>query len=182
MRILVAAAMVGVLAGTVARAQIPKTFQYDGQDLARTKQQYQAGDAHVADMVKELLKEADKTLAGPTYSVVNKPFSPPSGDKHDYMSLSPYWWPDPSKPDGKPYIRLVECKASRRDQMYHRVQVAVYYLLVRQLLTESDFVGGDNIECSVPVDVDDRDRFGLRRACHVDRRSERTVSHAGEQL
>jgi hypothetical protein len=21
------------------------------------------------------------------------------------MSLAPYWWPDPSKPDGKPYIR-----------------------------------------------------------------------------
>ena len=28
-----------------------------------------------------------------------------SGDKHDYMSMGPYWWPDPSKPDGLPYIR-----------------------------------------------------------------------------
>jgi hypothetical protein len=105
MRVLVAAAMVGLLLGSVAPAQIPKTFQYDGQDLVRTKQQYQAGDAHVPDMVKHLLAEADKALAGPTYSVVNKPFTPPSGDKHDYVSLSPYWWPDPSKQDGKPYIR-----------------------------------------------------------------------------
>ena len=31
--------------------------------------------------------------------------TPPSGDKHDYMSLGSYWWPDPSKPDGLPYIR-----------------------------------------------------------------------------
>jgi hypothetical protein len=30
---------------------------------------------------------------------------PPSGDKHDYMSQAPYFWPDPSKPDGKPYVR-----------------------------------------------------------------------------
>src|SRR3989338_7278865 len=28
-----------------------------------------------------------------------------SGEKHDYMSQAPYWWPDPSKPDGLPYIR-----------------------------------------------------------------------------
>jgi hypothetical protein len=56
-------------------------------------------------MVKNLLKDADEALAGPTYTVVNKPFTPPSGDKHDYMSLSPYWWPDPDKKDGLPYIR-----------------------------------------------------------------------------
>ena len=38
-------------------------------------------------------------------SVMDKEVTPPSGDKHDYMSQAPYWWPDPSKPDGKPYIR-----------------------------------------------------------------------------
>ena len=31
--------------------------------------------------------------------------TPPSGDRHDYMSQAPYWWPDPSRPDGLPYIR-----------------------------------------------------------------------------
>ena len=30
---------------------------------------------------------------------------PPSGDRHDYMSLGPYWWPDPESPDGRPYVR-----------------------------------------------------------------------------
>jgi hypothetical protein len=30
---------------------------------------------------------------------------PPSGDKHDYMSTGPYWWPDPTKSDGLPYIK-----------------------------------------------------------------------------
>ena len=29
---------------------------------------------------------------------------PPSGDIHDYLSLAPYRWPDPSKKDGLPYI------------------------------------------------------------------------------
>jgi hypothetical protein len=30
---------------------------------------------------------------------------PPTGNAHDYYSLSPYWWPDPTKKDGLPYIR-----------------------------------------------------------------------------
>jgi hypothetical protein len=38
-------------------------------------------------------------------SVVQKAVTPPSGDKHDYMSQAPYWWPDPASADGKPYIR-----------------------------------------------------------------------------
>ena len=36
---------------------------------------------------------------------MHKKQTPPSGDKHDYMSTGPYWWSDPSKPNGLPYIR-----------------------------------------------------------------------------
>ncbi len=35
---------------------------------------------------------------------MNKKGTPPGGDKHDYLSLSIYYWPDPAKADGKPYI------------------------------------------------------------------------------
>src|SRR3954451_3823856 len=83
----------------------PATLSVSGKDLARQKELLGGRDPAVTKMVKDLAKDADKALASPMYSVVNKPYSPPSGDKHDYMSLSPYWWPDPTKPDGKPYIR-----------------------------------------------------------------------------
>jgi hypothetical protein len=36
---------------------------------------------------------------------MDKTTTPPSGDKHDYISLATYWWPDPMNPTG-PYIRL----------------------------------------------------------------------------
>jgi hypothetical protein len=52
-----------------------------------------------------LLKQADQALRMAPSSVMDKKAKPPSGDKHDYMSVGPYWWPDPSKPDGLPYIR-----------------------------------------------------------------------------
>ncbi len=38
-------------------------------------------------------------------SVLDKSVTPPSGDKHDYMSMGPYWWPNPDTKDGLPYIR-----------------------------------------------------------------------------
>jgi len=56
---------------------------------------------------------------------------------------------------GVPKLRLVECKASRKDQTYQRVQVALYRLLVNQLLTETPVLVGskqlkpEDIECVV---------------------------------
>lgn len=54
---------------------------------------------------QELLKQADAALEQKAVSVVMKEQIPASGDKHDYMSLARYFWPDLSKPDGKPYVR-----------------------------------------------------------------------------
>ncbi len=47
---------------------------------------------------------ADKLLGLAPYSVTDKKIMPPSGDTHDYVSLSIYYWPDPGKADGKPYV------------------------------------------------------------------------------
>ncbi len=54
---------------------------------------------------QHLLSQADAALEGPIYSVVDKTRVPPSGDKHDYISMGPYWWRDPQRPGGEPYIR-----------------------------------------------------------------------------
>ena len=44
-------------------------------------------------------------VSRPITSVMDKAEAGPSGDKHDYVSYAPYWWPDPAKPNGLPYIR-----------------------------------------------------------------------------
>jgi hypothetical protein len=59
----------------------------------------------LAQALAELEKDAQQALALKPLSVMDKAVTPPSGDKHDYMSQAPYWWPDPSKPNGRPYIR-----------------------------------------------------------------------------
>ncbi len=58
-----------------------------------------------SDAVKLLLREADKELTQTLITVVDKQMTPPGGDKHDYMSMGRYWWPNPNTNDGLPYIR-----------------------------------------------------------------------------
>lgn len=52
-----------------------------------------------------LIAEADKALTRGPYSVTDKSKLVPGATPHDYTSIGPYWWPDPSKSDGLPYIR-----------------------------------------------------------------------------
>jgi hypothetical protein len=62
-------------------------------------------DAPLARALAELEKDARQALVLKPLSVMEKGVTPPSGDKHDYMSQAPYWWPDPAKPGGRPYLR-----------------------------------------------------------------------------
>lgn len=86
-------------------------------------------DKSVMPAYRALTAEADKALKAPIISVTDKSsLLPPSGNKHDYFSLSPYWWPDPSKPDGLPYIRRdgVTNPESKRDLDQPRVAAMGY--------------------------------------------------------
>ena len=73
-------------------------------DLATLHARAQARDPEVAPAVKSLLKKADSSLAAPLVAVVQKKKPAPGGSAHDYVSLSKYFWPDPARPDGLPYI------------------------------------------------------------------------------
>ena len=89
-----------------SQSDFPKTFVLEGEALHRNFQLIVANNTEKTKALKTLLNKADKIVKeGKLYSVMNKKQVPPSGDKHDYMSTGPYWWPDPTKPDGLPYIR-----------------------------------------------------------------------------
>ncbi|MEO0898666.1 MAG: AAA domain-containing protein [Bacteroidota bacterium] len=42
--------------------------------------------------------------------------------------------------EGVPLIRIVECKASRKDKTYHRIQVALYQRLLENFLTQNEYL------------------------------------------
>lgn len=73
--------------------------------IVKVKQAIQQGDTRFLPAYKKLLKDADHAMEEGVFSVTQKSQVAPSGDKHDYLSLAPYWWPDPTKIDGLPWIR-----------------------------------------------------------------------------
>lgn len=87
-----------------AQNKLPRVVYMNPSWLAQSKLEIQKGDEDALKRLEDLILEADEALEKGPYSVMNKTLSPPSGDKHDYMSLGPYWWPDPDKKDGLPYI------------------------------------------------------------------------------
>lgn len=82
----------------------PRVFVLHADVLLALRAQIAAGKIH-EPALDSLRADADELLKLEPLSVMQKPQTPPSGSKHDYMSLAPYWWPDPAKPNGLPYIR-----------------------------------------------------------------------------
>ena len=57
-----------------------------------------------AEQDADVLAIANKYMSKKVLPLIPKDKIAPSGDPHDYFSLSPYSWPDPTKADGLPYI------------------------------------------------------------------------------
>jgi hypothetical protein len=81
----------------------PRVFLLDAGTL-QTKKQILPHDRSLQAALQQLIRQADALLHARLVSVVEKTQLPASGDIHDYLSLAPYWWPDPTKADGLPYI------------------------------------------------------------------------------
>ena len=102
----VAAAIFMAVASEAIYAEAPRVFLLDGAQLqlvagADCKRRYAIrSSARIASSRARI----GRSTSGP-FSVVNKDVVPPSGDQHDYMSLAPYWWPNPDTKDGLPYIQ-----------------------------------------------------------------------------
>jgi hypothetical protein len=86
-------------------ARVPQTILMDRDALSQSKQRILGGNEALTPAYRALIKKAEKAMKSGPFSVTDKSQLPPSGDQHDYVSYGRYWWPDPTKPDGLPYIR-----------------------------------------------------------------------------
>jgi hypothetical protein len=105
---LLALLLAGSLTGSASLAadtKPPRVFCLSPEALTETRARAAKGDPELRPALDRLVRDADQALTAKPPSVMDKPGVPPSGDKHDYMSLAPYFWPDPAKKDGLPYIR-----------------------------------------------------------------------------
>jgi hypothetical protein len=104
-----AAALLAVAVVTVAlpagAAATPATVMLDGKKLVTTRTTLAGSPGtSLKNAFAALKKSADAALTAGPWSVTDKKQKPPSGDKHDYYSQAPYWWPG-NTPTGCPYLQ-----------------------------------------------------------------------------
>ncbi|KAK2460872.1 hypothetical protein APHAL10511_007342 [Amanita phalloides] len=72
---------------------------------------------------QSIIAWADELNAQSPWSVTKKPVVAPSGNKHDYMSWAPYWWPDCSKVGNTsvlpPQVVWTTCPYVNRDGQFN---------------------------------------------------------------
>ena len=97
--------LLGMAGGCSAAAEPIELWLTDGPRVEAIRERALAGDAELQPAVEIARKYGELALDMPMRSVADKPTLPPSGDPNDYVSLSPYFWPNPDTPDGLPYVR-----------------------------------------------------------------------------
>ncbi|UDQ80411.1 alginate lyase family protein [Erwinia rhapontici] len=111
--------------------------------LNKTRLQQQQAPTLTLKAWHQLQHEADKALVAPLLSVTEKGLTPPSGSKHDYLSLSAYWWPDDASPDGLPWVRRDgKINPSTKNNDSDGVRLATFTARV-QTLTLAWYFSGD---------------------------------------
>lgn len=92
----------GLKAGTRQIPVIQVTSVWNMDHMEKIRELVHTGP--YAESYEALIHTADSLLGERPLSVMEKKSVPASGDMHDYMSIARYYWPDPSRPDGLPYV------------------------------------------------------------------------------
>ena len=96
----------------------------------------------------KIVKEADKRMGKPVITITENENLQKSKDPHDYFSIGRYFWPDPSKPDGLPWINRDgetnpdAVKASDEKKLGEMIH-AVEYLSLAYYLTRDEKYGAE---------------------------------------
>lgn len=120
-----------------------KTLFLDRDMLEQIKTGYVKQDKAYQRAAKKILDESNKLLKQKPVSVIDKSTTLPGGDKHDFLSMAPYFWPDPTKQDGLPYIQ----RDGERNPEIYAITDKDYLsktLNASQLLAISWFITGDS--------------------------------------
>jgi hypothetical protein len=92
-------------AGAAGRPAAPRVVSVNPAELAAVKARLAAGDEGLRPARDRLLRDADRALRQRPLSVLDRKKSVAGAGRHDYVSFAPYFWPNPDKADGLPYVR-----------------------------------------------------------------------------
>ncbi len=102
--LIIAAAAVSFLA--LARAAVAQSAETANPGELSSAKALSPREMVAVQDRERILKAADAALALKPFSIADHRSALSEGGPNDFFSMSDYFWPDPSKPDGKPYIQL----------------------------------------------------------------------------
>lgn len=134
---------ISLLTGCTKKEEVISLL-YNDTLLKAAKEAVEANDPLIMPKWSELKNYVDSVCIPmePLSVVKDKKRVAPSRDPRDYITLSPYWWPDPSIPDGVPYIRR---DGERNPEVYEyleRVNSTTFAETV-QLLAVTYYISND---------------------------------------
>lgn len=92
------------IAAAIVMGAASATAQYTWDPAHLDRVASQLSMPYYAPAYESLMTAADSLLDAAPLTVMMKDKTAASGDRHDYLSQARYSWPDPTKPDGLPYI------------------------------------------------------------------------------
>lgn len=117
--------------GAALPAGATTLFFWDGDALDAAAENIREGKPGYDAALDKLIRDADAALDKGPFSVTHKTRLPPSGDPHDFCTLSPYFWPIPFIPGGKPYyFRDGKVNPEAKSEAYDRER---YFNFMRAL-------------------------------------------------
>jgi hypothetical protein len=131
--------------GSVQKGE-PKLYFLQPERVAELKQAYRNTSLEKTpafSLAVKIIAEADKVIGHGIYTIATNPEKIRiirGNDPHDYFSLAPYFWPDPLKPDGLPYIHKDGVRNPEKDRVsdgaeLSRMVSAVRYLAIAYYVT-----------------------------------------------
>jgi hypothetical protein len=81
-------------------------FNYYANIWSQAKSAIAAKDSSFITSYNQIIHDADSMILQGPWSVMDKTTVGASGDKHDFYGIGIYLWPDPTKPNGLPYVSL----------------------------------------------------------------------------
>ncbi len=123
--------------GVSCQSSYPEKLDYtvtDFSELQSKKDNIEKKEKEALAFYSDLMEKANEALKSKPFTVINKSSIPPSGNKHDYMSIGPYWWPNPDTENGLPYIRKDgEINPETRTNLSDCVEMANFFKAVDAL-------------------------------------------------
>lgn len=107
--LILAFALCAALAANEVRAQAtkirPRLLLENLADLQYNGRQSSVANEPFKSYLRWLVEDAEASYWAPVVQVGTAKYRPPGAQWNDFVSMAPYWWPDPSKPDGLPYMK-----------------------------------------------------------------------------